>query len=823
MRGQLYLMFGCALAGIAAPAAAQQGSQAPEPEPATESEGQEEIVVTAVARGQNRLDTTVSVSSLEGDQLNNLAPLSAAELFRNIPGIRSESSGGEGNANIAVRGLPVASGGAKFLQLQEDGLPVLEFGDITFGNADIFIRSDFNVERVESVRGGSASTFASNSPGGVINFISDTGRTQGGSVQLSAGLDYDEYRVDFDYGGPLGSDLYFHVGGFYRQGEGPRRIGYDGLRGGQLKANVTYEFAGGYVRLYGKYLDDRAVGYLPNPVLVTGSDSDPVYTDLPAFDINSDSLHSRFFQTALTLDGRNNPTSVDITDGMRPLVKSIGLEASIDLAEGLTLLNRFRYSDISGRFVSPFPASVASAAATAEAVGGPGATAIFATGPNAGQAVPAGTNVASIVLFNTELNSLDNITNDLRLTYDLAVGGVQGALTAGLYASRQDIATEWLWTSHLLEVRGDGQAGLIDVRNAAGALVTDGGTVGYGATFFGNCCRRVYDVSYETLAPFASLNLDFGRLTADASVRWDNGSAQGATFGADLGGGRVGVVPTDINGDGTISPAEAQTSVVPLDRPAPVDYEYDYVSYSLGLNFRVMDRLALFANYARGGRANADRLLFNDNNVSVTDGSLRNPELAVDFVEQLEGGLKYRAGNAALYVTLFRANTEEQNFEATTQRIFDRAYEATGVEVEGSFRSGGVSIIAGATYTNAEITRDAVNPATKGNRPRRQAEFVYQVTPQFETDLFTIGANVVGTTDSFAQDNNQLVLPGFTQVNAFLQVRPVERLTLSINVNNLFDVEGLTEAEEGSIPPGGIVRARSINGRTVAAAVRFDF
>ena len=122
-----------------------------------------DIIVTAVARGQNKLDSSVSVSSLNADQIQTTAPRSVAELFHNLPGIRSESSGGEGNANIAVRGLPVASGGAKFLQLQEDGLPVLEYGDITFGNADIFLRSDFNVQRVEAIRGGSASTFASNS------------------------------------------------------------------------------------------------------------------------------------------------------------------------------------------------------------------------------------------------------------------------------------------------------------------------------------------------------------------------------------------------------------------------------------------------------------------------------------------------------------------------------------------------------------------------------------------------------------------------------------------------------------------------------------
>ncbi len=43
----------------------------------------------------------------------------------------------------------------------EDGLPILEFGDIIFGNADNFLRADRSVARVEAVRGGSASTFRS--------------------------------------------------------------------------------------------------------------------------------------------------------------------------------------------------------------------------------------------------------------------------------------------------------------------------------------------------------------------------------------------------------------------------------------------------------------------------------------------------------------------------------------------------------------------------------------------------------------------------------------------------------------------------------------
>lgn len=809
------LLAGVATILLATPAFAQD--QSADAAPA------DDIVVTAVARGQNRLDATVSTSALSGDSVIDLAPRSAAEVFRNIPGIRSESSGGEGNANIAVRGLPVASGGAKFLQLQEDGLPVLEFGDITFGNADIFVRADFNIARIEAVRGGSASTFASNSPGGVINFISKTGEREGGSIQATAGIDYEEYRVDFDYGAPIGKDWSFHVGGIYRQGEGPRRIGYDGLKGGQIKLNLTRTFEGGYIRFYGKYLDDRAVGYLPNPVRVTGTNANPNYASLPGFSINGDSLHSRFFQSALSLDGNNNPRRFAIDGGMRPLVKAFGFETSIDLDDDWTVVNRFRFSDVSGSFVSPFPASVGTAGAIATELGGAGATARFATGPNAGQAVPTGALVARVVLFNTRLNSLDNITNDLRITRDLSVGGGEGAITFGFYKSRQEIETEWLWTSHLLEVAGGGRAGLVDIRSATGTAITDGGTVAYGASFFGGCCRRVYDLAYDTNAPFASLNLKFGQLSFDGSLRYDFGQASGATYGADLGGGRTGTVARDVNGDGVISRAEQQTSVVPLGSPAPVDYDYNYLSYSFGLNYRLNDSLALFANYARGGRANADRLLFNDNNVSTTTGALRNSALAVDFVRQIEGGVKYRSGGAQLYATLFHAKTQEQNFEATTQRLFDRSYKAWGLELEGGYRTGGFSLTAGATYTDAEITRDAVNPAVEGNRPRRQAKFVYQLTGQYETDLFAVGANVVGTTDSYAQDNNQLKLPGFTQVNAFARFRPMERVTVSLNANNLFDVKGFTEAEEGAIPADNIVRARSINGRTVSAAVRFDF
>lgn len=72
----------------------------------------QDIVVTGVAQGRNRLDTSISVSSLDADLTSKIPPRNTAEILRNLPGVRVEASGGEGNANISVRGLPVASGGS---------------------------------------------------------------------------------------------------------------------------------------------------------------------------------------------------------------------------------------------------------------------------------------------------------------------------------------------------------------------------------------------------------------------------------------------------------------------------------------------------------------------------------------------------------------------------------------------------------------------------------------------------------------------------------------------------------------------------------------
>jgi outer membrane receptor for Fe3+-dicitrate len=118
--------------------------------------------------------------------VQNSTATSAVEVLRAVPGLRAESSGGEGNANLGVRGLPMSDGGGRYVQLQEDGLPVLLVGDVSFATADEFVRADFTLDSIDVVRGGSASTLSTNSPGAIVNFIHKNRRSSGWTSSTAA-------------------------------------------------------------------------------------------------------------------------------------------------------------------------------------------------------------------------------------------------------------------------------------------------------------------------------------------------------------------------------------------------------------------------------------------------------------------------------------------------------------------------------------------------------------------------------------------------------------------------------------------------------------
>ncbi|CAN7742900.1 TonB-dependent receptor [Duganella sp. LjRoot269] len=753
------------LGGIAAAVATavlhMGGASAQEAAPAADGLNMERVVVTGTTAGSSKMKSSVSISTLEGDTIKNGAPLSAAEVLRSVPGVRSESSGGEGNANITVRGVPISAGGARYVQIQEDGLPVLQSGDFNFITPDSYVKIDGTLDHLEVVRGGSASTLATNAPGGIINFITKTGEEKGGHIGISHGLGYDETRLDFDYGAPISDKTRFFIGGSYRTGEGVRNTGMSTENGGQIRGNITHDLDNGFIRLSFKHLDDKSPTALPVPVQVVNQQ----IQEIPGIDPRKVTFYSPYWVRDVTLDKSNNKVSTNVNDGLKVKSDTVGLEGSFDLGEGWNLSDKFRVSSNSGRFTGVFAAN-----------NGTVGNYVFATGPNKGKAYVG--RAFSAVVFNTSIDDAGNTLNDTKLakTFKLADGS-KLTTTAGLYLSTQKLGLTWNFNEYLMQASGDKPA-LLQTANATPGLV---------GPAFGGCCSRAVDMEYKLTSPYLNLGYEAGPLNLDASVRQDRQRASG-TANIATGGLRYDAA------------SEQQ-----------VDYKINHNSYSVGGNYRVTSNLAAFARVSDGVAFNADRILFG----TPLDGSA---PININTVKQVEGGVKWRSGGISTFVTLFQAKTDESNYEATTQRSTSNQYDAKGVELEGAYNIGGFRVTGGMTYTDAKITGTAPGDvAVIGNTPRRQAKVVYQIAPTYEFDKVTVGASLIGTGKSWGDDAHTIVLPAYEVVNAFVNYRVTEKATLSLSVNNLFNKIGYTEVE------GDGHAARSISGRAAKVSLSYAF
>ena len=229
------------------------------------------LVVTGTQTPRMNLDASVAVTSLTAQDIQRAVPRSTTEALRYVPGFtRVESSGGEVNENISIRGIL----GVEYVNFLEDGLPVFPTMHTFFMNADNLFRIDENVERMEVVRGGASALFGSNTPGAMINLINKSGGDAFDGTLRATGATQGLARFDLNANGPLGDAWRFNVGGFYRYDHGVRDPGFPGIRGGQVKGSVTRLLSNGYVRLSAKVIDDRNQFILDLPFV---NPDDPQY------------------------------------------------------------------------------------------------------------------------------------------------------------------------------------------------------------------------------------------------------------------------------------------------------------------------------------------------------------------------------------------------------------------------------------------------------------------------------------------------------------------------------------------------------------------
>ena len=113
-----------------------------------------EIIVvsgTPGGAGIRKIDASFAVTNIDASDIEKLAPKSTADLFKAIPGVWVESSGGESGANVFVRGFP-GGGDAPFLTIALENSPIYPAPTLSFLENSQLFRIDDTIEMVESGR-----------------------------------------------------------------------------------------------------------------------------------------------------------------------------------------------------------------------------------------------------------------------------------------------------------------------------------------------------------------------------------------------------------------------------------------------------------------------------------------------------------------------------------------------------------------------------------------------------------------------------------------------------------------------------------------------
>lgn len=778
----------------------------------------DEVVVTSSSTAKSKMRSSVSVTDVDQDAVKDFGARSESEVLMLIPGIRTEATAGPGgNANISVRGLPISSGGSKYVQIQEDGLPTVQFGDMMFSNNDYWTRFDNSVDSIQTLRGGSSAVFASHAPGAVINYMSKTGKEAGGSIGLTRGLNFNETRVDGNVGGRIGTDMYYHVGGYFRDGEGARKAAPGALHGYQIKANVTKEFNGtkGYVRLNVKALDETAP--TSPQTFLTASASGGVLSNfgIPrGFDSLRDSQYSKFNNTFPAMDPVTGQISQSsLTNGITSKSTSVGLEFHNELGNGYTVDNKFRLSQNAGAFQTQFWDVKTLSSALA---GTTGATyAKYLNGPKAGTVVTDANLASGLVstggAINVQTPDMGNFVNDFSVSkaFALANGDKLNA-KAGLFYSRQNVVQKWSISTRVVEAAYNG--GVIDLYNASNVALTNQGLTGYNNSWGADSAKNINE-QFTTTAPYLGLNLETGNWDLDAGIR--NEHFRGYGF-ADVGAPVAGA---------------AMPTFMATNR-IMADYTTSYNNYSAGANLRLNKDASVFGRYSLGHRAISDRLLTTTNNFNAMGGLAAGAgDVAVAPVTQLEFGTKTRgnvgSGRYALSATYFHSTTKEFDYDPTRNIARDGpylkelGYKADGVEFESGVSFGNFSLNANAVYSDESYTKNTASSTYIGKTPAGSAKWRYTVSPRYTLGNTVMGAGVRGVGKMYLNDSNTESVNGHFIVNAFVNHDFGNGVVGSLNINNLFNK--LYPAGTAGLISGNIYGAGVETGRTVSATVRYKF
>lgn len=823
----------------------------------------DEVVVTGVFDARTRMESSIAITTLSTEQLDRVAATSASDLLKNIPGVFVNQARGEIWNSVYSRGLSANSidnlNGYRYVSLQEDGLPVTNVELFP----DLFLRADAMTERVEAVRGGTASILGANAPGGIFNYVSKTGGNEfAGEVRTKFGLEGNlenpYYRADFNLGGPIADGLTYNIGGFYRQSDGARDRGYALNKGGQVRGNLLKKYNTGSFRLNLKYLNDKndRMAFVPST-----NWQDPQIADgFSQYD--SYALYDFSIDIPFNEDGNRTFNSTDL---LHSVDRAVGFNWVQDLGNGFLLKNDFKYSRkdderngtavvtpisttsflfyaIPGLFGGPNPARTG-----IYSFADPTTGEVFGTvelipnvGPDAVPGPPAilipgennnfpGSNVQPnsllfMPMFYQDINrnevanqlvlskKMDKMSFNLgsfysRSTLDVTNYSKGMGLSGGLIQDRPVPAQITLAANNGETYEVTSPEGFMNV----GWSGSDNGetTQGILALFFGH--------NWE-ITP--KLNLDWG-------IRYESVSSEGFnTIGvenprqgdASFGGRDGNPLTLWDNGGGT--------------EGAPVNYDFNLnsVSFSAGLNYRINASNAIYGRFALGNKAPSTFFYLDLNDDLLVKDLVENNPTLLEEITQIEIGYKVSTNKLRLVATPFYSLLKNvpniQTFSREDGTRYSPLYQfneytTVGLEIEAAYnitenwliRANAVFQNSTAdSYTTWDEGRDGPEDDTvidySGNEADNNANVIFNINPIYNGDKFFGSLNYSYMGERQANVPNSFTLPAFGTVDLAFGYEFSDKFALQLNINNVLDNYGIM----GWQGPGGFPAALNRDG-----------
>jgi iron complex outermembrane recepter protein len=697
-------------------------------------------------------------------------------------------------------------------------------------NADNLVRFDENIERMEVVRGGASALFGSNTPGAIINFINKTGGDHFAGTMRATAATEALARYDLNAGGPLGQDWHFNAGGFYRYDHGVRDPGFPGIRGGQLKANVTRDLRNGYIRASVKYIDDRNQFILPLP-LTNPDDPDYIsgFTDYGAL-LSNEGLDIRVPTPTGTL-------TLPLDNGLKTRATWFTVDVGLDLKNDWHFQNTAQVMQNDQEHNALVPGSVMTAADFVASLKDPADP--LGVAPRA----PAGSSFE--LLFTNHLDVAGNrerfdtpngfVIPSIQWHVEKPISAIQDqlqlrrsfgkhTLAIGGYIANYTQENHWNFTDVLVDARDNPR--YLDLIITPPSGIPDSVTKNGFRNFLSTYSNGTGSVSIASGVVGGEIQLT-DRLRADLGARveydyYQQNSENTSKF--DIDGSPATTYDIETFGNGSFRHFTNNIT--------------DWAG-SLGLNYRLNENWGFYAAGSRGYK------------MPELDGLLNaTAQAQVDLaeakeVQSVEGGVKAQIARGAVTVSGFYVkgkNNTGQGLEVvngvTTWVIRQSPdVQSYGAELEAVFNPlQGLLLQGNATVMQAELggnidslkdkegVRLQLSPRTLGNLVG-----VYTLRGQFALSL---KADWHWVAERFSEDpitrplDNPAVLPAYNYFNFGAGfVIPGSGTRVAVDLLNAFQSKGLEEGNPRTPTTGGapVFLARPLLPRRLQVSVTYDF